>query len=285
MAQVIVHTHFSGLSTTSRIDDVTEESEVPQRHEKSTGSSPENDGLLFPPNGEVFEVYDQKPALEHFRLLIKFMQEYFHDQLELKKRIKVGAEEKIEFENLWMLFETGTTIYAPYRESGHTLTNLPPPGSPATDMHTSPRRDLPQAYRVTATSGGTALRKAVASTINKETKNKDRMIRLFRTTDDIADSQRTRNRYSPLYVYCFYIDFDGIRYGTVREIFVFRPYEGKVDIKSLQAHPLLYSQCPENLLTERGRKFIDLTAVSHMSYEGLSVGERREEVRYASWSF
>lgn len=71
-------------------------------------------------------------------------------------------------------------------------------------------------------------------------------------------------------------------------------------IRSLEAYPLQYLETApvqilseqndpgadhsgtepqqEDMLLERGRKFIDVTAVSHMSYEGLTIGTNREEV-------
>jgi hypothetical protein len=257
-------------------------------------------------NEDTPEASENKTALNHFRIFVKFFEYYFSEQLELKSKIKAGIQEKIDFENLWMLFEGGETIYAPYREGGQILDNgsVGPPGVPGAppqsmEKHVSHRRDMPQAYRVTATMGGVPLRKGVASRAEKRDKDlkaADRLFRLFIDSQDIPDSQRTKNRFSPLYVYCFYIDFNGNRYGTVTDIFIFRPHEGQIDIRSLEAYPLHYaspqfSEAPcdqdhgrkiEDMLKERGNRFIDLTAVSHMAYGGMSVGERREEVSLSS---
>jgi hypothetical protein len=281
-----------------QIDQAVTEPEAAQTKEEADNITVEGDALPFPPHDEPSEVFDAEPALEHFRILIKFMENYFSEQLTLKEQIKAGIEEKIDFENLWILFEVNSTIFAPYREGGQVLAN----GASPADRHTASPRDMPQAYRVTATMGCVPFQKSVSSKTEKGNAQKSQSLSLrdmFSDTQDIPDSQRTRNRYSSLFVYCFYIDFDGSRYGVVTEIFVFRPHEGKIDIRSLDAYPLQYAHpgpakilsnrdtgniqwLKNDELTRRGERFIDLTAVSHLSYEGMTVGERREEVNLGS---
>jgi hypothetical protein len=90
-------------------------------------------------------------------------------------------------------------------------------------------------------------------------------------------SRRIRSSYTELYVYCFYVDFNGIEYGTVREVFVFKPYEREVEIRNLQAYPVGY--LAEDGFLGRGKRFLDVTEISHLQYDGLTVGPAREEVR------
>ncbi|KAK7720856.1 hypothetical protein SLS63_009639 [Diaporthe eres] len=52
--------------------------------------------------------------------------------------------------------------------------------------------------------------------------------------------QRAQDKFSSLHVLCMYVDFDGIRYGTLMEIFIFEPFDGDIHIKSLEAYPLKY---------------------------------------------
>ncbi|PYI00642.1 hypothetical protein BO78DRAFT_424299 [Aspergillus sclerotiicarbonarius CBS 121057] len=70
-------------------------------------------------------------------------------------------------------------------------------------------------------------------------------------------------------------DFDGVKYGTVIEVFVFKPYDGEVDIKSLEAYPLQYLKATS---TQPSEANASETTVSHMVYDGLTVGTVREEI-------
>lgn len=101
-----------------------------------------------------------------------------------------------------------------------------------------------------------------------------------------------RETFSRLNVIVFYIDFDGIEFGIAQEIFAFKPYEGVMDIRTLQAYPPQFSAPkPSPLGTEtrpendrylfRGNKFIDLTFVSHWSFEGLAAEKGRQEIHSA----
>ncbi|KAH7309948.1 hypothetical protein BKA65DRAFT_601356 [Rhexocercosporidium sp. MPI-PUGE-AT-0058] len=296
-----------GKQASNRSKDSEEGQHIQQPHERDAA----DDDLPFAPGSEQehteVEAFDCQEALPHFHLLLTLVDNYLAKQISLLNVMKSGQHEKIAFENLWMLFDTGDTIYCPSRDGGLVLQN------DEDESHTTKRRDVPQAYQVVATDGGTPQRKAFAR------KPKDMVLdvarfRLLPENDssrkrDALPAEGMKHKYIPLFVYCFYIDYDGIKYGTVTEIFVFKPYEGVVDIQTLEAYPLQYleakkpSYCvPANLMTghagdlpilqkehdkqdidfllERGRKFIDMTAVSHMhmTYEGLTVGESREEV-------
>ncbi|KAF8861394.1 P-loop containing nucleoside triphosphate hydrolase protein [Acephala macrosclerotiorum] len=176
-----------------------------------------------------------------------------------------------------MLFNSGDTIYAPFNRGGQILRN------DEDEKHTTKRRDVPQAYRVLSTVGGVP--KAFARKLKQNSKNSPSIVV---NEQGISDSGRLKNRYVPLYVYCLYVDFDSSRYDAVAEIFVFKPYEGKIDVRDLEAYPLHYLDARPNefkidsgFFLDRGRKFIDMTAVSHMTYEGLTIGENQEDINSA----
>lgn len=261
--------------------------------------------MPFPPEEDEqdIEPFERKEAIGHFRVLIQWIEKYLKKSLDLMERFKACKEEKVAFENLWMLFESGDTVYSQFQEGGQVLEN------DVGDIHIKKRRDVPQAYRVVATAGGITLQKSLApkkkdledemneAVLRRMTWNNKRVRMmspaLVRNTTEDSGPMKMKKKYSPLYVYCFYIDFDGNRYGTVTEIFVFKPHDGEVDIRSLEAYPYHYMTTPstglkpsehtaeenkKDKLLERGRKFIDLTTVAHMSYEGLTIGESREEV-------
>ncbi|OCL12019.1 P-loop containing nucleoside triphosphate hydrolase protein, partial [Glonium stellatum] len=212
----------------------------------------------------------------------------------LIESLNTGSVSKIDFENLWMLFDSGDTIYSRFQEGGQVLQN------DEDETHTTKRRFVPQAYRILATAGGIPLKKTLARKAKKLNtdlsdepspgllKYPDGMdnaeLARIPGKEAVPTHRKMKSMYSPLYVYCFYIDFDGSKYGTVTEIFYFKPYDEKADITSLDAYPVRFLKSKEpavDALLERGRKFIDVTAVSHMSYEGLTVGETKEEINSA----
>lgn len=261
------------------------------------------------------ESFESPSALPHFRLLIEFIDHYLGEKTELFERLQVGRGKKVAYEDLWMLFDTGDTIYCPLQEGGVKIFSV---SGDDDEFHTTRRRYVPQAYRVVATVGGVPLRETLAprnpASLNDNI-SEDALIRLFTNrssmragfeiqpmTLNMPQAQRMKERYTALHVICMYVDFNGFRYGTDTEIFVFKPFDGEMDIKNLAAFPLQYlstelgkpssgfnngqsldteraqMKSPDSLL-ERGRKFIDVTAASqHMSHTGLTVGESKEEV-------
>lgn len=244
------------------------------------------------------EEYETEEALLHFCMLLEFIEKYLYKKVTLFNRLKQGLEDKIAFEDLWMLFDTGDTIYSPYMEGGVVLK------SGEESLHTTKTRYVPQVFRVSGTAGGLPLRWTLAP---KQSDPEDdifdtpffpalsmrglRYAALQTRQDGIPSAQGNKNKFAPLHVVCLNVDFDGVKYGPVQEIFTFRPYDGLVDITSLEAYPMQYlktqpsrfpggDEQPENVsLLERGRNFIDATVVSHLSHEGLSVGKNRHEVR------
>lgn len=265
------------------------------------------------------EVFASASALPHFRHLIRFIDQYLGKKVGLYEKLQAGLTKKVVYEDLWMLFDTGDTIYCPLRQGGMRISNIDEDYD-----HTTRRRYVPQAYRVVATVGGAPLRRTLAqrnTTAGYDNSSEDALIRLFTnranmraglemqpTSLNLPRAQSMREKYSALHVICMYIDFNGVKYGAETEIFVFRPFDGEMDIQSLEAFPLQYlhkRRAPESSsgvnidqssdsaprdtgyaddLVERGRKFIDVTAVSqHMSHMGLTVGESKEEVRHSGF--
>ncbi|KAK3349666.1 hypothetical protein B0T25DRAFT_247604 [Lasiosphaeria hispida] len=247
--------------------------------------------------------YDRPSAIPHFRTLLDFIDKYLGKQIQLYTRLREGKETRIAFENLWMLFESKDTIYCPLREVSGDLSSLglspqPPPGPPGMppppNSYQPLRRYTSQAYRVVATAGGMPLTHAVAKSHGSNVKdvqevslsnsfldnegktNVDVIADILQHAQLGAISRRVRSSYSELYVYCFYVDFNGSQYGTMRDIFVFKPYEREMDIRSLTAYPVCYAD--NEMLQKRGKAFMDATRVSHMQYEGLTTGPNREDI-------
>ncbi|KAI1121218.1 hypothetical protein F5Y10DRAFT_288721 [Nemania abortiva] len=259
--------------------------------------------LPFAPSGgdedDSIKAFDKPNALPHFKCLVEFIDQYLGKEIQIfnKLRKKTGdaepKEERVLFENLWMLFDSGDTIYCPFREVGKGERFDNDDGG----EHTPVRRHTPQAYRVVATAGGTLLDESAAFT-NRSSVLSTSVAQTAMILQDLPVtapenkftvplsnvwglpvapvSRKIRDSYNALEVYCFHIDFDGLKYGIVRDVFVFRPYEGEMDIRSLQAYPIQYAT--NNTLLDRGRTFLQLTRISHKQYEGMTAGRSREEI-------
>jgi hypothetical protein len=258
-----------------------------------TTNREESNVLPFAPNSngeeDGVEAYDRPVALPHFQAFLAFVDEYLGKQVKLYERLGDGKEQYVAFENLWMLFDANDTIYCPLREVGAEEGYSNMEGSD----HTPVQRHTPQAYRVVATSGGMPSAKALAPAFKmKEADSITAPVSFSSSimeagakagvkaitdilTQTVKISRRIRNNYTEFNLYCFYVDFNGVEYGTVREVFVFKPYERDMEIRSLQAYPAIYAA--NNSLHERGDKFLDATKISHLQYEGLTVGPNREE--------
>ncbi|RSL82429.1 hypothetical protein CEP51_005150 [Fusarium floridanum] len=242
-------------------------------------SHEENDALPFAKvsgsDDDALEAFDRPSALPHFQTLVAFVNEYLGEQIQLYERLRTGQEQHIAFENLWMLFDVGDTIYCPLREAGtEEYFNEEGPG------HTPIQRHTPQAYRVVATNGGMPFERVMAP--SSKMRGKDKSVAIAGTgtqtgAEAIANilthsaqlSSNVRDNYTEFNVYCFYLDFNGVEYGSVREVFVFRPYEREMEIRALQAYPDRYMI--EDQLRQRGEMFLDVTRISHMQYEGLTI--------------
>ncbi|KAI1753757.1 hypothetical protein F4782DRAFT_545533 [Xylaria castorea] len=250
---------------------------------EAKSSHEDSDPLSISPDQEDnVEAFEKPAALPHFQSFVAFVDQYLGKEIKLFNRFREAKEERVAFENLWMLFESRDTIYCPLREVGQDERFENIDGF----VHQPIRRHTPQAYRVIATTGGTLLTNSLTSTKEKKVVSTSiapakvglpgLSIRSEVIAPLVPNSTRIRRSYNELCVYCFYIDFNGLTYGTVRDIFVFKPYEGELDIRSLQAYPIEYAT--GDMLSDRGKKFLQLTSVSHKQYEGLTIGSNREEI-------
>lgn len=244
--------------------------------------------------------HDLHAQLRH---LLAFIARHLKDQLQLYEDAQSGKLESVQFRDLWMLFKPGGLIYTPHRKrnnerlprspdsphhrilpslpngkqssasrskggNGPSIEQLirPPPMCEWMEPYT------PQAYRIISVVGG----------IPKLTRN--------------GALSKKSDVYTPLLVLCCYMSFTGTEYIGVCDVFPFAPFDGERGITSLATYPLKYardyraSQAPDggpsapaeatmiNLLSNRGRSFIEASETSHRLYEGLTLGRDQEEV-------
>ncbi|KAL8398473.1 hypothetical protein RB596_005847 [Gaeumannomyces avenae] len=249
---------------------------------------------------DAAEPYDSKKALLHFRELMAFIDRYLGQKRRLYDDIQLGIPPRVTFEDVWMLFDFGDTILCPSRGSEDIFIGE--------NVHTSIQRHVPQAYRVIASAGGVlqgrrfvprALpaagsgdragretlksTKAVAADPSEPQSQQFYVRQLLELIDEQQSGEKADDRFTPLLVSCYYIDFDGARLSAVPEIFKIRPFDGEMEVTSLNAFPMAYQR---HLATQdkaidlhaRGLKFLEWTRVTHLSYDGQTVGETQEEI-------
>lgn len=232
---------------------------------------------------------DTQEAISHFHLMLQFMDLYLGKDLSVYEDVKQAKSTKISFENLWMLFGYGETIFCPLKRGGQEIENMLGPETLRTRSHLTP-----QAYRVLGSIGGLPFTSGIdharpEALNNLHPKSDPSTVDTYHATTPHVGGyyMGIRERFGPLYVYCFYIDFDGKKYGAAHDVFLFKPFEGEADITSLEAYPVRFldqiTETDSSIrhvedLVARGRKFIDLTVPSHMNYEGWTTSDYTEEV-------
>lgn len=102
----------------------------------------------------------------------------------------------------------------------------------------------------------------------------------------VASRKLKDQGYSPgsFLIECFYIHFDGTRYGPVNVTFQIRKFDGKKEITSLPIFPLdcdKNEQSTRDTLLKRGQEFSSLSnanAAAHRKYRGLTLDRTQELV-------
>jgi hypothetical protein len=167
------------------------------------------------------------------------------------QEVRSGIVETIAFDHLWFLFAPG-------------------------DLVITPGERCNQAYKVAKVTGGQLIIPEITNSGrgNGQSDNNGNL-------DDILDPYITqaRQRYDELVVECFYYDSDGDILGPTKCQFKVKPYDGEIPISSLPIVPLRtvsgHNQMA-NDLAKRGLKYLQLTNVSHMYYEGVTSREPEE---------
>ncbi|KAI0452523.1 hypothetical protein F5B21DRAFT_506222 [Xylaria acuta] len=185
------------------------------------------------------------PALQQLKLLRSLLDEYLDRPVQLQRGINPYVT-KVTFGELWYMFKPGYEVRTP----GESQIQL---------------------YRIAKVTGGRGV--------------------LLRRTDpsppeNLASVKLKEEGFSEgsFIIECFYIHYDGIRFGPVNKTFQIRRFDGKRNITMLPVVPL---QCYANegevrkRLKTRGKKFIELSnpaARAHRKYKGLTLDKNPEQV-------
>lgn len=184
-----------------------------------------------------------------------------------------------------MLFGTNETIYSPRQRGSKTWV-----WSDQDDYHMSnPIGELPQAYKIAATFGGAPLMKKPDSGMWEAVFPRSppfaditgKSALQFELANSASVDLGVKESYSSFNILCYRLDFNGQEFGTVPGTFIIKPYEGEIDIVSLEVYPLEMKKPSDNTAedpVERGRAFIEMLHFAHKQYDGLTIGHKREEV-------
>lgn len=206
-------------------------------------------------------------ALAHFRQLDQFTSSYLAEQIAMIETLKGSTQTHISFEHLWMLFDSGTDVYCRSRKGGHRLRS----SSDAFSTMVTERLWNPQAFRVVSTVGGGSSRTMPH-------------IGWTKSSAKVTVSKSARDCFSDLSIQCYYIEYTGTQWQPVLDHIVLKPYDGTMEITELEVFPIQYrsqikgTEDPYLDLYERGSKYVNLTRMSHLRYEGFTAGDTSEQV-------
>lgn len=225
---------------------------------KVTGDHSPNESEL----STVEESFETAEAYQHFKLLVDFIDQYLAKPLDKLKAYRDRRVSQVAFEDLWMLYDSGETICCHSRRGGASVV------VDEDETHETISRDTPQAYRVVAVMGGIRLEFQSPETSGGDSRPQK------------GEALRARDLYSPLMIDCYYLDCDGSRYDCVSEKFHIKPFDGEVDVTSLEAFPVGFDQkLKPDYFENRGLTFLSLSfGFAHRQYEALTVGTNSEEV-------
>ncbi|KAF1961539.1 hypothetical protein CC80DRAFT_488785 [Byssothecium circinans] len=249
-----------------------QESDLQQHPKNSEDQSQETPNIRSP--------YETVDAMHHFDALVRFIDTYLHHRVSVYQNVQLGVQEKLAFENLWMIYEQNEAVLCPARKGEQVLFKH----GAEWEEYITEHKDLPQVYRVMTTTGGRSL---FGQLTRSKAKVSDELVYKVTKSGVIERHRqhatiRAKDRYSALYVLCYFVGYNGKKFVPQTSVFVVRPYEGEAEIRSLEIFPIRYQAHQEGMklenLQQRGLQFIDYTATTHLHYEGLTLGHSREEI-------
>lgn len=196
-----------------------------------------------------------KTTLKHLPCLLEFIDGYIAEKV---AHVNSARFEKISFSDIWYLFKPGDLVIS---------------------------SDGKQAYKVVKITSGRHI-------------GTDRLNTYY--AKDREESDESKQDFS---IHCAYVHFDGKQLGPVLNIFSVKNFDGDKAVTALDVYPLRFhvlkdlnartvkpkqsgaelegvvekgvTELRERLI-KRGRLFVEVAAVKHMYYAGLTVDTRDE---------
>jgi hypothetical protein len=86
--------------------------------------------------------------------------------------------------------------------------------------------------------------------------------------DDLNIQDRT------MVLWCYYLEYNGVSYGPVKQRIIITAFSGKKDIRDLLAYPIRFAANAEKIqedLAQQGKRFRSFTKEKHCSCEGWTI--------------
>ena len=196
--------------------------------------------------------------------LVSFIDEQMGDITSVRKQIAAGTLFDISFEYLQHLFHPGDLVFA--------------------DPHL-PNEER-RSYRVLYVIGGTPMLKPAdkrrqRSGLFQDLHAEEEIPHIggFKLLPDDFVSQGQQGKatkMSPLVIDCFYMDFDGYKYGPVPQRFIIPVFSGRKKIAHLDVSPARFNPTCEDVrqkLRKRGRDFMECVNGTHKKYRSTVLPE------------
>jgi len=182
------------------------------------------------------DIKQTKQAFAHAQLLGEFIDKELQGVLNLRRTVRRKKVKSISFGDLWLHFNPGDIVYS-----------------------------RAQAFQVFSTSGGQPLDRKKAHQYRQE----------VRVDGDGHQLYREHETVSPFVIDCYFISFDGRKYGPVQKTFRIAAYDGERQITALPICPEgFFDTSRRESLSERGKSFLSLTGEGGAFVSSLSnVGE------------
>lgn len=241
--------------------DVTAKSEVERKTDMPTDSSVEketdSEGSEPWEYDEDEEFTSSVTAYKHLSCLVQFMDKHLRNKIKyLARDPGYPGCQTVSFGEIWHLFQPGDEVIEQSRR---------------------------QVYRIISISSAP-----------------HRRFSPFLAPGSWLDKEAREQEATPVVLCCVYMDFDGKRLGPkIRKVRIAR-FDGEKAVTKLEVYPLSFAETGRKLadgqlegtqkvkqsaggpptlrekLIARGRMFIDVTAIKHMHYSGLTVDTREE---------
>ncbi|KAK2785929.1 hypothetical protein FQN52_008196 [Onygenales sp. PD_12] len=202
---------------------------------------------------------------QQLRCLLEFMDRDMRDIFDAKRHISDNSLEDIAFEHLWLLYKPGDLVLRSSPEQPNSRC---------------------QAYRILSVTGGRMCfdrRKDLSWPYPEHVRDRG-----FDSASESEEKARDAvnsagDERTCFIIDAFYNDFDGVIIGPRSRRFVISPYNGVKPIHSLNPArwlPDLALQEMQEMLIQRGRRFLQLASGTHRKYSGTTIQEANQTTKY-----
>jgi hypothetical protein len=200
-------------------------------------------GPMDPSAAVAGDLVNSPLALSHVNKYIEFVEEHIVPEWE---DAAGTIKRKFRFNDLWMTFQPGELLYIPSDSDFSENAN--------SGKRRAKKNICQTAWR---------LYSMVLSSVKDDMPNDIHMAK-----NEPREGKRC------LDLHCYYIDFDGVSYVPVRNLFCIPDYEGEKDITSFDFYPMRFVPDADKItadLAKDGAWFCQAMQLKHLRYDGWTL--------------